>query len=243
MAKTGPHTEVGEVPAHSRRYEHNPSTKLELIAAKARNHPQEKFNNLLHHINRERIEKTLAKMDKKGAAGIDGLSVKQVQENLSWLLKPALNDIYLQQYQAPVVRRVYIPKSNGGQRPLGVPTVLDRALQGATAEVLSSIYEQDFQSCSFGFRPLLSCHHALATTKHHLNKGFYHVLEVDIRDFFGSLNHEWLRKFLELRIGDPRVLALIQSWLKAGVLENDQWVAQTQGVPQGGSISPLLANI
>jgi group II intron reverse transcriptase/maturase len=139
---------------------------------------------------------------------------------------------------------VYIPKVDGSKRPIGVPAVIDRAIQGAMAKVLNEIYEQDFMKCSFGFRQGLGCHHALATINELLyRQNMEHVLEVDIRDFFGSLSHEWLMRFLGLRIGDRRVLALIQAWLKAGIFEEGRWQAVERGTPQGGSASPLLANI
>jgi group II intron reverse transcriptase/maturase len=125
-----------------------------------------------------------------------------------------------------------------------VPAVIDRAIQAAMTKILNEIYEQDFLKSSFGFRPGLSCHHALATVNEILYRlRMEHVLEVDIQDFFGSLSHEWLMKFLRLRVGDERVLTLIETWLKAGVMEEGKWQDNEKGTPQGGSISPLLANI
>ena len=144
------------------------------------------------------------------------MSAKQASENLSWLLPPILKQIHEGGYTPPPVRRVYIPKADGSKRPIGVPVVIDRAIQAAMAKVLNEIYEQDFLKCSFGFRPGLGCHHALATINDLLfRRKMEHVLEVDIRDFFGSMSHDWLMRFLGLRIGDRRVLALIQAWLKA----------------------------
>lgn len=129
--------------------------------------------------------------------------------------------------------------------PIGVPTIIDRAIQAAMTMVLEEIYEQDFLKCSFGFRPNLSCHHDLATVNEILYKWkLEQVLEVDIQDFFGSLSHEWLMKFLSHRIADKRVLKLIEQWLKAGVTEDGKWQESSdRGAIQGGSISPLLANI
>lgn len=206
--------------------------------------PKECFNNLLHHLTYELVEECLHKTPKASAVGVDEMTVEQARENLSWLLPPILKQIHEGRYEPPAVRRVYIPKTNGKLRPLGVPAVLDRAIQAAMTRVLNEIYEQDFLKSSFGFRPGLSCHHALAT----VNQILFvwkseHVLEVDIQDFFGSLSHEWLMKFLRLRVGDSRVLQLIESWLKAGVLEKGEWHQMEQGTPQGGSISPLLGNI
>lgn len=169
----------------------------------------------------------------------------QARNNLSWLLPPILQQIREGRYEAPSVRRAHIPKADGKTRPIGVPTIIDRAIQAAMTKILEEIYEQDFLKCSFGFRPGLSCHHALATVNEILYKfKSEHVLEVDIQDFFGSLSHEWLMKFLSLRIGDKRVLKLIQQWLKAGVTEDGKWRESGEsGTIQGGSISPLLANI
>lgn len=199
----------------------------------------------MHHLTAPLIEECLSKIPRSSATGTDGMTRKQAQENISWLLPPILQQIHQGNYEAPPVRRVHIPKADGKQRPIGVPQIVDRSIQAATSRILNEIYEQDFLPCSFGFRPNLGCHHALATIEKLLTDWkMNYAFEVDIRDFFGSLNHEWLRKFLELRIGDERVLKLIQAWLKAGVVERGQWKPATdEGTPQGGSISPLLANI
>jgi RNA-directed DNA polymerase len=244
MRKTEPHSEAGN-PVGPRAGEgHDPISRRAAIAAKARKNPKEQFNNLLHHVTYELVAECLSDIPQSSAAGVDGMSVKQARENLSWLLPPILKQIHEGCYRPPAVRRVYIPKADGSKRPLGVPAVIDRAVQGAMAKVLNEIYEQDFLKCSFGFRRGLGCHHALATVNEALyRQKMEHVLEVDIRDFFGSLSHEWLLRFLRLRIGDERVLTLIQAWLKAGIFEEGRWQGAEKGTPQGGSISPLLANI
>jgi group II intron reverse transcriptase/maturase len=206
--------------------------------------PKECFNNLLHHLTYELVEECLSKIPKSSGVGVDGMTVEQARENLSWLLPPILKQIHEGKYEPPAVRRVYIPKTNGQLRPIGVPAVLDRAIQAAMTRILNEIYEQDFLKCSFGFRPGLGCHHALATVNEQLHHWkSEHVLVVDIQNFFGSLSHEWLMKFLKLRVGEPRVLRLIESWLRAGVLEDGEWHKMEQGTPQGGSISPLLGNL
>jgi group II intron reverse transcriptase/maturase len=148
-------------------------------------------------------------------------------------------------YQAPPIRRVYIPKPGKQEkRPLGVPCVADRALQRSAAQVLSAIYEQDFLPCSFGGRPGLGAHHALATL-HEVISGHKvgGVLEADLKNFFGSLDHGWLFRFVDHRVGDPRLLSLIRRWLKAGILENGEIHPNEEGTPQGGSISVLRRNV
>src|SRR5438046_3002703 len=244
MRKTEPHTEAGNPVGPRAGERHDPVSRRAAIAAKARKNPKEQFNNLLHHVTYELIAECLSDVPQSSAAGVDGMSVKQARENLSWLLPPILKQIHEGRYTPPPVRRVYIPKADGSKRPIGVPAVIDRAIQGAMAKVLNEIYEQDFLKCSFSFRKGLGCHHALATINELLyRQNMEHVLEVDIRDFFGSLSHEWLMRFLELRVGDGRVRRLIQAWLKAGIFEEGRWQEVERGTPQGGSISPLLANI
>src|SRR5208337_720703 len=145
-------------------------------------------------------------------------------------------------YKAAKARRSKPGKTE--KRPLGVPTVADRALQRTTAEVLSAIYERDFLPCSFGGRPELSAHHALATLSEVIAGGMIGwVLEADLKNFFGSLNHDWVLRFVEHRVGDPRLISLIRRWLKAGVLEDGAVHPSEQGTPQGGSISVLLSNV
>ncbi len=244
MKKLEPHTVAGNPAGLSDGKGRDPISRRAAIAAKARMNPKEQFNNLIHHLSFELVEECLKKIPRTSAKGSDGMSVAEAQKNLSWLLPPILKQIHEGCYQPPAVRRVYIPKADGKQRPIGIPSVIDRAIQAAMTMILNEIYEQDFLKCSFGFRPALSCHNALATVNSILFRfKMNHVLEVDIQDFFGSLSHEWLGKFLRHRIGDQRVLNLIQGWLKAGVMENGIWQEVEKGTPQGGSISPLLANI
>jgi RNA-directed DNA polymerase len=172
------------------------------------------------------------------------MTADKVKANLSWLLPPILEAIHQGCYQAPPVRRVYIPKPDGRKRPLGIPTVLDRAIQAAMAQILNQIYEQDFMDSSFGFRQGRGCHNALATLGMLIyEQKMLTALEVDIRDFFGTIDHQWMVRFLEHRIGDRRVIKLIKAWLKAGVMDQGAVTEPEQGTPQGGSISPLLANI
>ena len=239
-----PNTASGNSAEHRNLPGLDPESKRALIAAKARSQPKEKFVNLMHHLTFDLVKECLEKIPCKSAPGVDGMTAEAALRNLDWLLPPLLKAIHQGRYEAPPVRRVHIPKANGGQRPIGVPEIIDRAIQAAMAKILGEIYEQDFLKCSFGFRPKLGCHHALATIAELTHRSaMNYALEVDIRDFFGSLSHEWLRKFLGLRIGDNRVLKLIDAWLSAGVMENGKWQKMEKGTPQGGSISPLLSNI
>jgi group II intron reverse transcriptase/maturase len=220
-------------------------TKLEQIAAKARREPKLRFTSLAHHITRDRVRKNLLQIPKRSAAGVDGQTVEAAKKSFDGWIEPMLQSIPRQGYRAPDIRRVYIPKPGKTEkRPLGVPTVADRALQRSTAEVLSAIYEQDFLPCSFGGRPKLSAHHALATLNEVIAGGkIGWVLEADLKNFFGSLNHDWLLRFVAHRVGDPRLISLIRRWLKAGVLEDGKVYPSEEGTPQGGSISVLLSNL
>src|ERR1700720_43555 len=220
-------------------------TKLEQIAAKGRGEPKLRFTSLAHHITRDRVRKNLLQIPKRSAAGVDGETVEAAKKSFDGWIEPVLQSIHRQGYRAPNIRRVYIPKPGKTEkRPLGVPTVADRALQRSTAEVLSAIYEQDFLPCSFGGRPKLSAHHALATLNEVIAGGkMGWVLEADLKNFFGSLNHDWVLRFVAHRVGDPRLISLIRRWLKAGVLEDGKVHPNEEGTPQGGSISVLLSNL
>src|SRR5438874_12970913 len=210
-------------------------TKLEQIAVKARGEPNLRFTSLAHHITRDRVLENLSKIPKRSAAGVDGQTVEAAKESFEEWIEPMLQSIHRQGYRAPDIRRVYIPKPGKTEkRPLGVPTVSDRALQRSTAEVLSAIYEQDFLPCSFGGRPGLGAHHALATLHEVIaGKPISWIYEADLRNFFGSLDHEWLLRFVQHRLGDPRILRVIRRWLKAGVLEDGVVEPSDEGVPQG----------
>lgn len=244
MRKLKPDTVTGNLGKPSVDQENDSEFRRALIATKARIKPKEKFNNLLHHLTPELVGQCLAKIPYKSAPGVDRMTVSQAEKNLDWLLPPQLDAIHKGRYEAPPVRRVYIPKGTNGKRPIGVPQIIDRSIQAGMAKILNEIYEQDFLSCSFGFRPKIGCHHALSTINEIQYKWkLNYALEVDIRDFFGSLKHDWLRKFLSLRIGDKRVLKLIDAWLEAGVMEDGNWRESENGTPQGGSISPILSNI
>jgi RNA-directed DNA polymerase len=232
-------------PSMQREDQPTMATKLEQIAVKARREANLRFTSLAHHITRERVLKNLQQIPKHSAAGVDGQTVEGAKQSFEEWIGPMLQSIHRQGYKAPNIRRVYIPKPGKSEkRPLGVPTVSDRALQRSTAEVLTAIYEQDFLPCSFGGRPRLSAHHALATLNEVIAGGkIGWVLEADLKNFFGSLDHDWVLRFVEHRVGDPRLINLIRRWLKAGVLEDGAVHPSEEGTPQGGSISVLLSNL
>lgn len=219
------------------------STGITRIAEKAAKDKDCVFTNLAHHVTPALVLESIKKMPRNTAAGVDKLTRDQVIQNFTWMVGKELTDFHQKRYEAPPARRVFIPKTDGGQRPLGVPCVLDRGIQGAVTKVLEGIYETMFLDSSFGFRPEIGCHNALATLQSLVSTGYKYILEVDIKDFFGSLDHGWLGKFLRHRIGDQRILKLIDDWLKAGVLNDGIWEESETGTVQGGSISPLLANI
>ena len=221
------------------------ATGLEQIAAKARCEPTLRFTSLAHHITRERVWTNLCHIRADSAPGVDGQTVTEAKESFGSWIEAMLQSMHRQGYRAPDIRRVYIPKpGKQEQRPLGVPCVTDRALQRSAAQILSSIYEQDFLPCTFGGRLGRGAHHALATLNEVVAGGKVGwVLEADLKNFFGSLSHQWLLQFVAHRVGDPRMISLIRRWLKAGVLEDGEVHSNEEGTPQGGSISVLLSNV
>lgn len=221
------------------------TTGLERIAAKARQEKNLQFTSLAHHITEELIQESVNNLSNDSAAGCDGMRVPEAKESFKQWAPDMLRAIHDEGYRPPPILRVYIPKPGKQEkRPIGIPCVTDRALQRSVAQVLGAIYEQDFLPCSFGGRPGLSAHHALATVSEVIaGKPISYVYEADLKNFFGSLNHGWILRFLERRVGDPRVLSLIRRWLKAGVLENGEVTANEEGTPQGGSISVMISNV
>src|ERR1700723_3175208 len=209
-------------------------TKLEQIAVKARREPNLRFTSLAHHIKRDRVLENLSKIPKRSAAGVDGQTVEAAKESFEGWIEPVLQSIHRQGYRAPNIRRVYIPKPGKREkRPLGVPSLNDRALHRSTAQVLSVIYEADFLPCSFGGRPERGAHHALATLNEAIAGGKVSwVLEAGLKNFFGSLSHEWVLRFVEHRVGDPRMISLIRRWLKAAIVEDGEAYPNEEGTPQ-----------
>ena len=222
------------------------STKLEQIAKLAREMPQAALTTLAHHIDIDWLREAYRRTRKDGAAGVDRQTADEYASNLDDNLGSLLERAKAGTYVAPPVRRVHIPKAgNGSQtRPIGIPTFEDKVLQRAVAMVLEAVYEQSFLDCSYGFRPRRSAHQALRVVQSQTVKmaGRW-VLEVDIRNFFGTLDHSLLRDLVRKRVRDGVLLRLISKWLNAGVMEDGAIEYPEAGTPQGGVISPILANI
>jgi RNA-directed DNA polymerase len=216
--------------------------RVRLAAARDR---KMRFTALLHHVcDLSTLRTAYFSLKKEAAAGVDGETWRHYGERLEENLRDLAERVKRGAYRAKPVRRVYIPKPDGRQRPLGITALEDKLLQRATVEVLNAIYETDFLGISYGFRPGRSPHHALdALYTGLLTRKVNWVLDLDIRGFFDSIDHGWLVKFIEHRIADRRVARLIQKWLNAGVLEEGKRIPVEEGTPQGGSASPLLANV
>jgi group II intron reverse transcriptase/maturase len=222
----------------------NVSTKRQRIATLARQSPQTSFTTLAHHIDLEWLHAAYQQVRKDGAPGVDQETAASYSTNLMENLQSLLDRAKSGRYKAPPVLRVHIPKGGGKTRPIGIPTFEDKVLQRAVAMVLEAIYEQDFMDCSYGFRPGRSAHQALEAfwqQRKATRAGW--VLEVDIQGFFDALDHAQLRTFLKRRVRDGVLIRLIGKWLNAGVLEDGCLHRAASGTPQGGVVSPLLANV
>lgn len=220
------------------------SMGLEGVREVARRDKRVRFTALLHHITPQLLKESFYDLRKDAAVGVDGVTWRDYEEGLSERLEILHQDIHTGAYRANPSRRVYIPKADGKQRPLGIASLEDKVVQQAVSIVLSTIYEQDFLGFSYGFRQGRGQHDALDALTVGI-KGRYvnWILDADIQAFFDEIDHDWMIKFLEHRIADQRMLRLISKWLKAGVIEDGCRVPAQKGTPQGAVISPLLANI
>ena len=221
------------------------ATKLLRIAAKAQEERKLKFVNLYYLMNEELLLKCFQRLSKDKAAGIDKVTSEQYAKQLEANLRELVSRLQRMGYRPQPVRRVYIPKAGSGKRrPLGIPSLEDKLVQAALARILGAIYEADFIETSYGFRPGRSCHDALRELSQTVEReGTNYIAEVDIKGFFDNVEHDWMMKMLSHRTADKRVLRLVKRFLKSGVMEDGQLRASEEGVPQGGSISPILANV
>ena len=221
------------------------TTTLNNITFKAHTHPKHRFKNLYGLLNTECLYESWGQLNKKAVPGIDGCSIVQYQANLVENITSLSHQLKQKCYRANDIKRIFIPKSNGKQRPLGLPTVSDKLVQQSVSQILQSIWEQDFLRNSYGYRPNKSAHQAIHSLTLNLQfKGYGYIVEADIKGFFDNLDHNWLMEMLKQRIDDAAMLSLISQWLKARIKSPDGvFTKPTSGSPQGGIISPVLANI
>jgi RNA-directed DNA polymerase len=209
--------------------------------AKARK--QERFTALLPHLSIDLLRDSFFALKRQAAPGVDGVTWREYEDGLEGRICDLHGRVHRGAYRAKPSRRVYIPKTDGRKRPLGIAALEDKLVQQAVVTILNQIYEMDFMGFSYGFRPGRSPHQALDALCVGIHKRVKWVLDADIRGFFDNMDHEWTLKFVEHRVADPRMLRLIQKWLKAGVSEDGQWSETKIGTPQGAVVSPLVANV
>ncbi len=220
------------------------SQGLDGVRKAARERKQERFTSLLHHLNVDLLRDSFYALQRKASPGVDGVTWQEYETGLEDRLIDLHSRVHRGAYRAQPSRRVYIPKADGRQRPLGIAAVEDKIVQQAVVTILNQIYEVDFKGFSYGFRPGRSPHQALdALTVGIQRKKVNWILDADVMGFFDNLNHEWALKFIEHRVADQRILRLIRKWLKAGVSEDGQWSETDKGTPQGAVASPLIANV
>jgi group II intron reverse transcriptase/maturase len=205
---------------------------------------QTRFTALFHHIDVEALERAFRRQKRKAAPGVDGMTVAAYEQDLGSHLRALHARLQANQYRPQPVLRRYIPKTDGGERPLGLLCLEDKIVQSAVAEVLNAIYEVDFCASSFGFRPGRGPHDALRTVQAAImSERVNWVVDADIRNFFSSVDHAWIERMIAHRIADPRIMRLIRLWLRAGVMDDGVYTETLEGTQQGAGISPLLANV
>ncbi len=220
------------------------SQGLDGVRKAAKERKQERFTSLLHHLNVDLLRDSFYALQRKASPGVDGVTWQEYESGLEDRLIDLHSRVHRGAYRAQPSRRVYIPKADGRQRPLGIAAVEDKIVQQAMVTILNQIYEVDFKGFSYGFRPGRSPHQALdALTVGIQRKKVNWILDADDMGFFDNLSHEWALKFIEHRVADRRILRLIRKWLKAGVSEDGQWSETDKGTPQGAVVSPLIANV
>jgi len=219
-------------------------TKLNLITEHVKRDEKCRVNNVAYLLNEENLSECFRMLKKGKAAGIDEMTVEEYDLKLEVNLKDLVSKMKKQSYKPQPVRRTYIAKANGKMRPLGIPAVEDKIVQRGIARILEAIYEVDFLDCSYGFRPHRSCHQALKQLNQIImTKPINHIIDADIKGFFDHVDHEWMMKFLGHRISDSNFLRLIKRFLKNGYMEEGMVHATEEGTPQGGVVSPILANV
>jgi RNA-directed DNA polymerase len=220
------------------------SQGLDGVRKAARERKQERFTALLHHLKVDLLRDSFYALKRQASPGVDGVTWQEYETGLDDRIVDLHSRVHRGAYRAQPSRRVYIPKADGRQRPLGIAALEDKIVQQAVVTILNQIYEVDFKGFSYGFRPGRSPHQALdALSVGITRKKVNWMLDADIRGFFDNLSHEWAVKFLEHRVADRRIIRLIQKWLKAGVSEDGQWSETSKGTPQGAVVSPLIANV
>jgi len=220
-------------------------TKLLRIAELAKSNPKMKFTSLAHLLNEQSLFQCHQELPNKKATGVNGTTKEQYSENLKENIENLVNRLKSKSYRPVPVRRMYIPKLNSNKkRPLGIPEHEDKIVQKGITKILTTIYENDFLDCSFGFRANRNCHDALKILNHYIEKrSVNYVVDVDIKGFFDNVDHTWIMEFLKLRIADPNLLRIIGRFLKGGYMEEGKKYKTDNGTPQGGVISPILANV
>jgi len=217
---------------------------LKRVREAARRDSKIQFTSLFHHITVELLRDSYRKLNPKAAPGVDDVTWAEYGNGLESRIGDLHDRVHNGRYRAKPSKRAYIPKDNGKQRPIGIAALEDKIVQYAVVQLLTQIYEEVFLGFSYGFRPERSVHNALdAIWAGITRKKVNWILDADIRNFFGELDHQWMMKFLEHRVGDPRILRLIKKWLRAGVSEEGEWSRTVVGTPQGAVVSPVLANI